>query len=66
MNALAYIVIDQDIHKMKMKVAENEKQKKTIWVFFLKNIRNFEAFHWNLNLSVNRLFWRCVSEEKEI
>ena len=53
---------------MKMKVAQNEKQKtkKTTWIFFLKNIGNFEAFHWNLNLSVNHLFWRCVSEDKEI
>ena len=25
-----------------------------------KNIANFEAFLWNLNLSENHLFWRCA------
>ena len=27
--------IDQGIHKVKMKVAQTEKRKKTAWVFFL-------------------------------
>ena len=34
MNALVYVDIDQGIHKGKMKVALNEKQKNT-WVVFL-------------------------------
>ena len=34
MNALVYVDIDQGIRKGKLKVALNEKQKKTTWVFF--------------------------------
>ena len=42
-----------------MKVAQNEKQKKKLVGFaFYVNI-GFEAFLWNLNLSANRLIWRC-------
>ena len=41
MNALVYVVIDQGIHKVKMKVAQNEKRKKTTWVFFLHKYRKF-------------------------
>ena len=33
MNALVYVNIDQGIHKGKLKVAQNEKRKKTTWVF---------------------------------
>ena len=35
MNALVYVDIDQSIHKVKNKVAQNEKRKKTTttWVF---------------------------------
>ena len=44
MNALAYVDIDQGIHKGKMKVARNEKQKKKLHGFcFSINIANFEA-----------------------
>ena len=42
-----------------MKVARNEKRKKLPKFSFYINIGNFEAFLWNLNLSTNRLFWRC-------
>ena len=59
MNALVYVDIDQGIHKGKMKVAQNEKRKKLLGFSFYINIGNFEAFFWNLNLSANRLFWRC-------
>ena len=34
MNALIYVIKDKSIHKIKMKVGCNEKQKKT-WVFCL-------------------------------
>ena len=60
MNALVYVDIDQGIHKGKMEVAQNEKRKKLLGFSFYINIGNFEAFLWNLNLSTNRLFWRCV------
>ena len=43
-----------------MKVARNEKRKKLLGFSFYINIGNFEAFLRNLNLSANRLFWRCV------
>ena len=43
-----------------MKVAQNEKRKKLLGFSFYINIGNFEAFLWNLNLSTNRLFWRCA------
>ena len=42
-----------------MKVARNEKRKKLLGFSFYINIGNFEAFLRNLNLSANRLFWRC-------
>ena len=35
MNALVYVVIDQGIHKTRMKVAQNEKRKKTMCFLFL-------------------------------
>ena len=59
MNALAYVDIDQGIHKGKMKVTRNEKQKKLLGFSFYINIGNFEAFLQNLNLSAKHLFWRC-------
>ena len=58
MNALVYVDIDQGIHKVKMKVAPNEKRQKLLGFSFYINIGDFEAFLWNLNLSANRLFWR--------
>ena len=44
MNALVYVNIDQGIHKGKMKVAPNEKQKILHGFSFSMNIANFEAF----------------------
>ena len=41
MNALVYVDIEQGICKGKMKVALNEKQKKTMWVFFFHRHRKF-------------------------
>ena len=61
MNALVYVDIDQGIHKVKMKVARNEKQKKVLGLYFYMNIGNFEAFLRNLNLRENCLFWRCAT-----
>ena len=60
MNALVYVDIDQGIHKGKMKVAQNEKQKKLLGFSFYINIGNFEGFLRNLNLSAKHLFWTCV------
>ena len=56
MNALVYVDIDQGIHKGKMKVAQNEKQKKLLGFSFYINIGNFEGFLRNLNLSTKHLF----------
>ena len=53
MNAPVYVNIDQGIHKVKLKVAQNEKQKKITWVFFPINKANFEAFPRNKKLSTN-------------
>ena len=44
MNALFYVNIDQGIHKVKLKVAQNEKQKKLRGFSFSINMANFEAF----------------------
>ena len=43
MNALVYVNIDQGIHKVKYKVAQNEKRKK---------------LRWNILLSANLYFWK--------
>ena len=48
-----------------MKVARNEKRKKLLGFSFYTNIGNFKAFLWNLNLSANHLFWRCVFERSK-
>ena len=58
--------IDQGIHKVKMKAAQNEKQKKLFGFPFYINIGNFEAFLWNLMLRANRLFWRCACLPKAV
>ena len=55
-NALVYVDIDQGIHKGKMKVALNEKQKKLHGFSFSINIANFEAFLLVLKLTKNPLF----------
>ena len=51
MNALVYVDIDQSIHKVKRKVAQNEK-KLLGFSFYINVFRN-------LNLSAKHLFWRC-------
>ena len=43
-NALVYDDIDQGIHRVKLKVALNEKRKKLLGFSFSINIANFEAF----------------------
>ena len=54
--------IDQGIHKGKMKVALNEKQKKLCGFSFSINIANFEALLLVFKLTKNLFFWRvqCV------
>ena len=41
MNALVYVDIDWGIHKKKLKVAQNEKQKKLRGFSFSINMANF-------------------------
>ena len=56
-----YVDIDQGIHKGKMKVALNEKQKKTMWFSFSINLANFEAFLSVFKLTKNPLFLKSDS-----
>ena len=56
MNALVYVDIDWGIHKKKLKVAQNEKQKKLRGFSFSINMVNFEAFCQNKKLSSNLFF----------
>ena len=42
--SIFYVNIDQGIHKVKFKVALNEKRKKLHGFSFSINIANFEAF----------------------
>ena len=44
MNVPVYVDIDQGIHKVKLKVARNEKGKKLLMFSFSINVANFEAF----------------------
>ena len=44
--SIFYVNIDQSIHKVKFKVALNEKQKKTTWVFFFHEHSKF----WSISL----------------
>ena len=41
MNALVYVEIDQGIYKVKLKVALNEKRKKTTWGLFFYRYGKF-------------------------
>ena len=43
-NAQVYVDIDQDIHKVKLKVVRNEKRKQLRGFSFSINVANFEAF----------------------
>ena len=57
MNALVCVNLDQGIHKVKLKVARNEK--KVLGFSFYKNIANIEACLLQLKkLSTNLFFWR--------
>ena len=56
MNALIYVNIDQGIHKVKLKNAPNEKQKKLRGFSFSINIANFEAFLWTKKVDLKPLF----------
>ena len=56
MNAPVYVDIDQGIHKVKLKVARNEKRKKLHGFSFSINIANFEAFRWTKKLISNLFF----------
>ena len=64
MNTLVYVDIDQSIHKGKMKVALNEKQKKLHGFSFSINIANFEAFLKTMNLISYPEF--LISEIKDL
>ena len=60
MNAPVYVDIDQGIHKVKIKVAQNEKRKKLRGFSFSMNIANFEAFRWRKKLISNLFFKKSV------
>ena len=45
--------------KGKNEICSKWKAKKLIGFSFYINIKNFEAFFQNLNLSTKHLFWRC-------
>ena len=59
MNASVYVDIDQGIHKVKLKVARNETQKKLHGISFSINMENFETFCLNKKLSPNLFFLKC-------
>ena len=63
MNAQDYVDIDQGIHKGKLKVARNEKQKKLHGFSFSINIANFEAFRWTKKLISNLFFLKSGSKD---
>ena len=52
--------IDQGIHKVKLKVALNEKRKKLPGFSFSINMANFEAFRWTKKLISNLFFLKSV------
>ena len=60
MNAPVYVDIDQGIHKVKLKVALNEKRKKLHGFSFSINIANFEAFRWTKKLISNLFFLKSA------
>ena len=59
-NALVYVDIDQGIHKVKLKVALNGKQKKLHGFSFSINMANFEGFYKNKKLSSNLFFLKTM------
>ena len=64
MNAPVYVDIDQGIHKVKVKVALNEKRKKLRGFSFSINMANFEAFCWTKKLISNLFFLKSDSISK--
>ena len=62
MNALVYVDIDQGIHKGKIKVASNEKQKKLCGFSFSINMANFEAFQGTKKLISNLFFLKSICD----
>ena len=56
MNAPVYVGIDQGIHKVKLKVAQNEKQKKTTWVFFFYDYSKFSSVSPDKKVDLKPLF----------
>ena len=61
MNAPVYVDIDQGIHKVKLKVARNEKQKKTSLVFFFyKHSKFWSVSPDKKSWSQTSFFWRVT------
>ena len=56
MNALVYVDIDQGIHKVKLKVARNGKQKKTAWVIFFYKYGKFWSILTDKKVDLKPLF----------
>ena len=65
MNAPVYVNIDQGIHKVKLKVARNEKRKKLHGFPFTMNMANFEAFRWTKKM-ISNLFFQNVGMMSKI
>ena len=59
-NALVCVDIDQGIHKVKLKIAWNEKQKKTTWVFFIYKYDKFWRVLPEQNFISNLFFLKSV------
>ena len=57
----APVDIDQGIHKVKLKVALNEKRKKLRGFPFSINMANFDAFCWTKKLISNLFFLKSAS-----
>ena len=60
MNVPVYVDIDQGIHKVKLKVARNEKGKKLLMFSFSINVANFEAFCRTKKLISNLFFLKSA------
>ena len=65
MNALVYVDIDQGIHKVKVKIALNEKQKKTMCVFFFNKYSKFWSILPDKKVDLKPFFseeWQPISK----
>ena len=56
MNAPVYVEIDQGILKVKLRNARNEKQKKTMWVFFFYKYGKFWSVSLDKKVDLKPLF----------